>query len=172
MEAKDNDGVSGSKTGSSRTLYLVIADPRESLDEQLLREREILDQLLDNLADRLEALDPDPDAARPAAAAAHAAAASAARLRAAGTPPASCVPWFSAHEALESHVAALGRIIDDERRSGSGSKSVLAALSSIADRLARRLREEAALLASLRGRTAASLTTVERGGRRAATIGC
>ena len=52
------------------------------------------------------------------------------------------VPWLSVHEALESHVAALGRIIDDERRSGSGSKSVLAALSSIADRLARRLREE------------------------------
>jgi hypothetical protein len=157
VEAKDNDGVSGSKTGSSRTLYIVIADPRESLDEQLLREREILDQLLDNLADRLEALNPDADDTRAAVAPTPA--------RFSGSPGAAwdtaskVVPWFSAHEALESHVAALGRIIDDERRSGSGSKSVLAALSSIADRLARRLREEAGLLASLRGRTAASLTT-------------
>jgi hypothetical protein len=151
VEAKDNDGVSGNKTGSSRTLYIVIADPRESLDEQLLREREILDQLLDNLADRLEALDPESETAR--------AASGAAAGRWPVSPAASwdtsskLVPWLSVHEALESHVAALGRIIDDERRAGSGSKAVLAALSSIADRLARRLREEASLLASLRGRT-------------------
>ena len=70
------------------------------------------------------------------------------------------------HEAEESHVAALGRVIDDERRTGSGSKPVLAALSSIADRLGRRLREEAALLSSLRGRT-------NRGRRRATpSSGC
>ena len=61
IEARDNDAFSGSKTGSSRTLYVVIADPRENLDEQLLREREVLDRLLDNLADRLEALDGDEE---------------------------------------------------------------------------------------------------------------
>ncbi len=161
VEAKDNDGVSGNKTGSSRTLYLVIADPRESLDEQLLREREILDQLLDNLADRLEALDPEPEGARPAAS-------GAARWSGASSSSwdasSKLVPWFAAHEALESHVAALGRIIDDERRAGSGSKAVLAALSSIADRLARRLREESALLGSLRGRAHLSLSNPETPG--------
>ena len=45
------------KPGSSRTLYVVIQDPRENLDEQLLREREVLDKLIENLADRLEALE-------------------------------------------------------------------------------------------------------------------
>jgi hypothetical protein len=159
VEAKDNDGVSGSKTGSSRTLYVVIADPRESLDEQLLREREILDRLIVNLANRLEALDPEPEPAKPAAGG------SSARP---GSIPwdnsSKLVLWLSVHEELESHVAALGRIIDDERRSGSGSKAVLGALSSIADRLARKLREEAALLGSLRGRVSQGVMTTTVGG--------
>ena len=157
LEARDNDGVSGSKTGSSRTLYVVIADPRESLDEQLLREREILDRLIVNLANRLEALEPEPET-KPAAA-------SGAR---AGSIPwdtsSRLVMWLSVHEELESHVAALGRIIDDERRAGSGSKAVLSALSSIADRLARKLREEAALLSSLRGRVNQGVTITSVGG--------
>ncbi len=157
VEAKDNDGISGSKTGSSRTLYVVIADPRESLDEQLLREREILDRLITNLANRLEALDPEPEP-RPAPSA-----------RASGPSipwdtSSKLVVWLSVHEELESNVAALGRIIDDERRSGSGSKAVLSALSSIADKLARRLREESALLATLRGRVNQGMLTNTVGG--------
>jgi hypothetical protein len=159
VETKDNDSVSGNKTGSSRTLYVVIADPRESLDEQLQREREILDRLIENLADRLEALDPNPDPASAGAAA------TPPRVLGGGSPGASwdfsskLMLWLSVHEALESHVAALGRIIDDERRSGTGSKPVLASLSSIADRLARRLREESTLLGGLRARANQSSLT-------------
>ena len=136
VEATDNDGVSGPKVGSSRTLYVVVADPRESLDEQLQRERAILEKLLDNLADRLEALDNPP---------ARAAAKNldlGARLS----------TWLALHEVQEAQVAALGRVVDDERRSGSAAKTVLASLSSIADRLARNLREESSLLAALRAR--------------------
>jgi hypothetical protein len=138
IEAKDTDGVSGAKTGASRTLYVVIQDPRENLDEQVQKERDVLEKLLDNLADRLEALDAPPNNA------------------AAGGPaadlPSRLALWLSMHESEESQVAALGRVIDDERRAGSSRKSVLAALSSIADRLSRGLREETGLLGALRAR--------------------
>jgi hypothetical protein len=113
------------KPGSSRTLYVVIQDPRENLDDQILRERDVLDKLLENLADRLEALEVPPAAAGPSV-----------------DLPAKLAMWLALHEAEESQVAALGRVIDDERRSGSSAKQVLASLSSIADRLSRRLREE------------------------------
>jgi predicted nucleic acid-binding Zn-ribbon protein len=134
IEAKDLDGVSGAKTGSSRTLYLVIQNPRENLDEQLLRQRDVLEKLLDNLADRLEILE-TPAAAQPGL-----------------DLGAHLATWLSLHEAEESQVAALGRIIDDERRSGSAGKNLLTALSGIADRLSRRLRQESDLLGSLRGK--------------------
>ena len=124
------------KPGSSRTLYVVIQDPRENLDEQILRERDVLDKLLENLADRLEALEVPPAAAGPSV-----------------DLPAKLALWLALHEAEESQVAALGRVIDDERRSGSSAKQVLASLSSIADRLSRRLREESGLLGSLKARS-------------------
>ena len=95
------------KTGSSRTLYVVIQDPRENLDEQLLREREVLDKLLDNLADRLEALEAPPAAAGPSVGPAR---------------PSWRCGWRM-HEAEESQVAALGRVIDDERRAGSSRQA-------------------------------------------------
>jgi hypothetical protein len=135
IEARDNDGVSGAKVGASRTLYVVIQDPRENLDEQLLRERDVLEKLLDNLADRLEMQELPPAAAGPSV-----------------DLPAKLVAWLGVHEAEESQVAALGRVIDDERRAGSSAKAVLAALSSIADRLSKKLREEATLLGWLRAR--------------------
>jgi hypothetical protein len=124
------------KPGSSRTLYVVIQDPRENLDDQILRERDVLDKLLENLADRLEALEVPPAAAGPSV-----------------DLPAKLAMWLALHEAEESQVAALGRVIDDERRSGSSAKQVLASLSSIADRLSRRLREESGLLGSLKARS-------------------
>ena len=124
------------KPGSSRTLYVVIQDPRENLDEQILRERDVLDKLLENLADRLEALELPPASAGPSV-----------------DLPAKLALWLALHEAEESQVAALGRVIDDERRSGSSAKQVLASLSSIADRLSRRLREESGLLGSLKARS-------------------
>jgi DNA repair exonuclease SbcCD ATPase subunit len=145
VEARDNDAISGrkpaanatpGKLGSSRTLYVVIQDPRENLDEQILRERDVLDKLLENLGDRLEALEIPPAAAGPSV-----------------DLPAKLAMWLALHESEESQVAALGRVIDDERRAGSSAKTVLASLSSIADRLSRRLREESGLLGALKSRS-------------------
>jgi len=135
IEARDRDAVSGPKAGTSRTLYIVIQNPRENLDEQLAKEREILDKLLVTLADRLE-LGPEPQK------------------------PVNGIPdtvsqlarWVGIHETEESHLASLGRMIDEERRAGAVSKALLAALSGIADRLGRQMRDETTLLASLRGR--------------------
>ena len=54
LEARDHDEVSGAKIGTSRTLYVVIARPQESVDERLDRQRELLERLTGDLADRLE----------------------------------------------------------------------------------------------------------------------
>jgi predicted nucleic acid-binding Zn-ribbon protein len=135
VEALDRDDVSGSKTGSSRSLYVVIQNPREDLDEQLLREREVLDKLIDNLGERLGLQEAPPGTSKgPADLSGH------------------LTTWQTLHESLESQVAALGRIIDDEKRGGAASKGLLQALSGIADRLGRRLREETDLLTALRAK--------------------
>jgi len=143
IEAKDRDDVSGAKTGSSRTLILVIHNPRENLDEQLARERDVLDKLLGTLADRLDLGDVGPSvdtvpgtvsAATPGAAnvLAHLAA------------------WLAIHEGEEAHLALLGRLVDEERRSGSSSKALIAALAGIAERLGKHMRDEETLLGALR----------------------
>ncbi len=144
IEARDRDDVSGTgntgnvgKTGSSRTLYLTIQNPRENLDEQLQREREILDKLLATLGDRLEMGEP------PMAPAAGAAAANGLAYLSS---------WVAIHDNEESHLALLGRMVDEERRSGSASKTLVNALAGIADRLGKQMREESAQLQGLRGR--------------------
>ena len=141
VEARDRDDVSGAKVGSSRTLYLVIHNPRENLDEQLAREREILDKLLATLADRLEM----PESA--------AAAGTGAALGGAGQSLGQLAVWLGIHENEEAHLALLGRMIDEERRTGSASKTLIATLAGIANRLGKQLREEAALLSAARART-------------------
>jgi hypothetical protein len=139
IEARDNDAVLGAKIGSSRSLTIVVQDPRENLDEQLVRQRAVLDRLIDNLGDRLEALEegatPNPAALKDLSP----------RLNL----------WLSLHEVEEGQVAALGRVIDEQRRTGDTSKPVLAALAGVADRLGRKLREEDALLSQLRTKVAA-----------------
>jgi hypothetical protein len=135
IEAKDRDAVSGAKTGTSRTLYLVIQNPRENLDEQLAREREILDKLLATLADRLE-LGQEPG--HPATGASDAVS--------------QLARWVGIHDGEEGHLALLGRMVDEERRAGTVSKALVAALAGIADRLGKHMREESAALAALRAR--------------------
>lgn len=130
IEARDRDDVSGAKVGSSRTLYVVIQNAHETLDDRLERQREILERLLGDLGDRLEH-GPGAPAAEPAARAAALAA---------------------VHEAEESHLALLGRLIDDDRREGTLGKALRTALAGIADRLERQLREEAPALAALRAK--------------------
>jgi hypothetical protein len=132
IEARDRDEVSGAKVGSSRTLYVVIQNPHESLDDRLDRQRELLEKLVADLADRLEQ---DPSAA------------AAARAAALGT----------VHEAEESHLALLGRLIDDDRREGTLSKALRATLGGIADRLERLLRDESKALGALRAKPSTEL---------------
>src|SRR5581483_9920307 len=128
VEAKDRDEVSGAKIGSSRTLYVVIQNPRESIEDRLDRQRDVMDRLVADLANRLEQVPPARDA-----------------------PAASEIPMrVSAleqlHEAEEAHIALLGRLLDDDRREGSLSKALRATLAGIADRLEHVLRDEATAL--------------------------
>ncbi len=133
IEAKDNDRVLGAKTGSSRSLTIVVQDPRDNLDEQLVRQREVLDRLIDNLAERLEALeDWGTTASRDLSP--------------------KLALWLSLHDVEAAQVAALGQVIDEQRRTGDTTKSVLASLAQVADRLGARLREEETILRQLRVR--------------------
>jgi hypothetical protein len=137
IEARDRDEVSGAKVGSSRTLYVVIQNPHESLDDRLDRQRELLEKLVADLADRLE----QDTSAAPAA-----------RVAALGT----------VHEAEESHLALLGRLIDDDRREGTLSKALRATLGGIADRLERLLRDEAKALGALRAKASGAKASGEK----------
>lgn len=138
IEAADTDAVSGAKRASSRVLYVIIDRPRENFDERMAREREILERLIEGLADRLElahgGVTGGPTTGLDAI------------ERVSG--------WQRTHEAEEAHVATLGRLIDEERRAGSASKNLLGSLAGIADRLGKLLREETPLLTALRDRAA------------------
>ncbi len=54
IEARDRDAISGPKVGSSRTLYVVIQNPHEGIDDRIERQRDLLERLITDLADRLE----------------------------------------------------------------------------------------------------------------------
>ncbi len=137
IEARDRDEISGPKVGSSRTLYVVIQNPHESIEDRLDRQRELLEKLIGDLADRVEN---DP-AAPPAAGVGEAEAANA-RVAA----------QAAVHEAEESHLALLGQLLDQDRRNGVLGKALRASLGAIADRLEHLLREEAKALGALKGK--------------------
>ena len=60
IEARDRDDVSPvpaggvGKSGTSRTLYVIIQNPHESLEDRLERQRELLEKFIGDLAQRLE----------------------------------------------------------------------------------------------------------------------
>jgi DNA repair exonuclease SbcCD ATPase subunit len=135
VEARDRDAVSGAKTGSSRTLYVVIARPQESIDDRLDRQRDVLERLTADLADRLELPGPGSPRGGPSAVAE-------AETRHAA--------YAAVHESAEAHVTLLGRLVDEDRREGSLGKSLRAALAGIADRLGKLLREEKDALGAAR----------------------
>jgi hypothetical protein len=141
IEAHDRDQISGPKVGSSRTLYLVIQNPHESLEDRLDRQRDILEKLIGDLAARLER---DPSVAPPPAPGTTEATAADERLAAIA----------AVHEAEEAHLALLGRLLDEDRREGTLGKTLRAALAGIADRLEHLLRDEAQALAALKARPA------------------
>ena len=62
IEAHDRDQIAGPKVGSSRTLYVVIQNPHQNLEDRLERQRDVLEKLLGDLAARLER---DPAVAAP-----------------------------------------------------------------------------------------------------------
>jgi len=132
IEARDRDDVSpnpaGSvgKAGSSRTLYVIIQNPHESLEDRLERQREILEKFIGDLAQRLEHGSDDPNAA--------------------------LADYVAMHDAEESHLALLGQLIDEDRRNATLGKPLRTALIGIADRLEHVLRDEARLLAPLKGK--------------------
>jgi hypothetical protein len=138
IEARDRDDVSGAKTGSSRTLTVVIQNAHESLEDRLDQQREILERFVSDLGDRLE--------------------------HAEGAPVERVAALTAVHEAEESHLALMGRLIDDDRREGTLGKALRSALTGIADRLEHALREETPLLEGLRSKpspTAAALARLD-----------
>ncbi|HVR61182.1 MAG TPA: DUF4175 family protein [Polyangia bacterium] len=148
IEAHDRDEVSGAKAGSSRTLYIVIQNPLESLEERLDRQREILDRLTEDLALRLERAPGAREGATP--------------------PPADATVRVttvrSMHDTEEAHLALMGRLLDDDRREANLSKPLRTALAGIADRLGRLLRGEAELLVAQKPGAAASTSKLEAHG--------
>ena len=139
IEARDRDDVSGvpagavGKSGSSRTLYVIIQNPHASLEDRLERQRDLLEKLIGDLAQRLE-----HEAGDDAAVA--------------------LADYASAHDAEESHLALLGQLIDEDRRNGTLGKTLRAALTGVADRLEHELREEAKVIAALKGKPPAPAT--------------
>ncbi|HEY7370795.1 MAG TPA: DUF4175 family protein [Polyangia bacterium] len=135
IEARDRDDVSPSpagsigKSASSRTLYVIIQNPHESLEDRLERQRELLEKLIGDLAQRLERGTGDDAAAALAG-------------------------YVAVHDAEESHLALLGQLIDEDRRNGTLGKALRAPLAGIADRLEHVLRDEARVLATFKGKPA------------------
>ena len=133
IEARDRDDISGvpmgsvGKAGSSRTLYVIIQNPHESLEDRLERQRELLERFIGDLAARLEYAAGTGERAGPEI-------------------------YTQMHDAEESHLAMLGQLIDEDRRNGTLGKALRTPLAGIADRLEHVLRDEAKALAALRGK--------------------
>ncbi len=145
IEARDRDAVSGGKIGASRTLYVVIQNAHETLEDRLERQRDLLEKLLTDLADRLERDGTGAEATTP-------------DERLAGA--------VMVHDAEEARLALLGQLIDEDRRNGSMGKALRTALVGIADRLEKLLREETKALAALKGKaTAGGLARLDTHGR-------
>ena len=150
IEAHDRDQITGPKVGSSRTLYVVIQNPHQNLEDRLERQRDVLEKLLGDLAARLER---DPSVTPPPPPASGASQAATADERVAAL--------AAEHEAEEGHLAILGRLLDEDRREAVLGKTLRAALAGIADRLEHLLRKEAKALSALKTRPGAGRARLE-----------
>ena len=139
IEARDRDDVSTNaagnvgKLGSSRTLYVIIQNPHESVEDRLERQRDLLERFVGDLAARLEYASGSGERAGPEI-------------------------YTQMHDAEESHLAMLGQLIDEDRRNGTLGKALRAPLAGIADRLEHVLRDEAHALAALKGKPPSGAT--------------
>jgi hypothetical protein len=131
IEANDRDEVSGSKVGMSRTLYLVIQRPREDTEEHLVREREVLERLLADLADRIEIGDADKG----------------------GDTAERITKLREVHDQEGASVQQLGQITEQQRRAGGVAKVASSPLAIAVGRLTKVQREESEVLASQPGRS-------------------
>src|SRR5439155_11454292 len=120
IEAKDTDTVGGPNLGSSRTFYLRLTSVREKHEERIERQTELLEQILKPLGDRLEQAGPGREdaAGRILDVLAH------------------------AHETEEQAVALAARLADEAKADRLAPKELRPALSGIAERLGRLVREE------------------------------
>jgi hypothetical protein len=128
VEAKDRDDVSGSKVGVSRTLYLVIHNPREDSEERLVHQREVLDRLIAALGDRIEIENPTK----------------------VSEPPERLASVREVHDRENTTLQHLGRAVDERRRSGDAARGSVGTLAAAARRLTKLMREEGEWLASRR----------------------
>jgi phage shock protein A len=131
IEAKDRDEVSGSKTGTSRTLTLVIQNPREDIEEYLAREHEVLEKMIGVLADRIEF-----------------------ESKAAELPPARL---REVHDGEAAGLLVLGRLVEHQRRAGGTNKILASTLGTVAAHLGKYLHEEDELLAADKGGNSSAL---------------
>lgn len=143
IEAKDRDEVSGSKVGVSRTLYLIIQRPREDTEEHLVREREVLDGLVTVLADRIENEDPGKTVEV------------AERM----------TSLREVHEAEGNSLQQLGRLVDEQRRTGGVAKVASSPLAGTVIRLGKLQREEGEGLAAQPGKPDNGTATLTLWGR-------
>jgi hypothetical protein len=144
IEARDKDDVSGGKTGklgSSRTLYVVVQNPHESLEDRLQRQRDLLEKFIGDLADRIEKGGPPQADAR--------------KDTQAPTFAERLASYGIMHDAETAHLALLGQLIDEDRRNATMGKVMRTALTGMADRLERVLRDETQALAAFKGKSAA-----------------
>jgi hypothetical protein len=153
IEARDRDAITGPKVASSRTLYVVIQNPHDGVDDRIERQRDLLERLIADLGDRLESDTKSPGTGVPAAEAAER------RIAAIS----------AAHASEEAHLTLLGRLLDEDRREANLGKTLRAALAGIADRLEHALRDEAAALAAVKGKGAAGRARLEAAAARQVT---
>jgi len=130
IEAKDRDEISGSKIGVSRTLHLVIQNPREDHEDHLLREHEILEKMTVALADRLE-FDPLDQGSEPAR--------RLSRLR-------------EVRDGEQVGLTQLGHLVEHLRRTVPSAKLQASPVASASARLDKLMREEDELVAALAGK--------------------
>jgi hypothetical protein len=149
VEARDQDGISGPKSGISRTLYVSIARPQESADDRLDRQREILERLTSDLADRLELSPGVTGGVQERGRERGRERGHGSGLGGLGLPQLEQrqAAFAAVHEAEEGHITLLGRLLDDDRREGILGKTLRNHLAAMADRLGRLLREERGILA-------------------------
>jgi hypothetical protein len=130
IEASDRDEISGGKAGVSRTLTLVIQNPRGDLEEHLAREHEVLEKMIGSLGDRIELGSSDVPVQ---------VAERLARLR-------------EMNDGEQAHLVHLQRLVERQRHASGTSKVQGNPLAVAAGRLGKLMRDEGEFLTGPAGK--------------------